>query len=393
MVVKPVVLALSRSGEPVAHRVAETLGASVHGRAGRVDRADAYFDNALDHARDLFAAGTPIVGVCASGILIRGVAPLLADKRTEPPVISISDDGAVVVPLLGGHRGANRLAREISAALGATAAVTTAGDVALGVALDEPPAGYRLANPEDAKPVMAALLGGARAQIEGANPLTLDHTTGGGVTITTTDEPVQGGPDRLVYHPQRFTLGVGCARNCPPDHLWQLVEASLTKANIAAGAIAAIGTTAKASFTSQRSTSCADHPIRSNSFWAAGIGAVVNQPGACAWLAWPTIRARAVNPFASTASAEAKTSAAAPSEIDDEFAAVTVPSLRNAGFRCGIFSGRAFPGCSSSVTCTSPLRVFNVTAAISPSNAPLSCAAFARLRDRNAYSSCASRVS
>ena len=242
MVVKPVVLALSRSGEPVAHRVAETLDAPVHGRAGRVDRADAYFDNALDHARDLFAAGTPIVGVCASGILIRGVAPLLADKRTEPPVISVSDDGAVVVPLLGGHRGANRLAREISNALGATAAVTTAGDVALGVALDEPPAGYWLANPEDAKSVMAALLGGAGAQIEGANPLALDHTAGGGVTITTTEQPVQGGPDQLVYHPQRFTLGVGCARNCPPDHLWQLVEATLTTANLAAGAIAAIGT-------------------------------------------------------------------------------------------------------------------------------------------------------
>ena len=154
MVVKPVVLALSRSGEPVAHRVAETLDAPVHGRAGRVDRADAYFDNALDHARDLFAAGTPIVGVCASGILIRGVAPLLADKRTEPPVISVSDDGAVVVPLLGGHRGANRLAREISNALGATAAVTTAGDVRFGVSLDEPPVGWKLRNPEKAKSVI-----------------------------------------------------------------------------------------------------------------------------------------------------------------------------------------------------------------------------------------------
>ena len=113
MAVKPIVLALSRSGEVVAHRVAEVLGAQVHGREGRVEKADAFFPNALDHARDLFAAGVPIVGVCASGILIRAVAPLLADKTIEPPVISVSDDGAVVVPLLGGHRGANRLAAEI----------------------------------------------------------------------------------------------------------------------------------------------------------------------------------------------------------------------------------------------------------------------------------------
>lgn len=41
MAVTPVVLVLSRSGEPVAHRVAAALGASVHGREGRVDQADA----------------------------------------------------------------------------------------------------------------------------------------------------------------------------------------------------------------------------------------------------------------------------------------------------------------------------------------------------------------
>ena len=147
MALKPVVLALSRSGEPVAHRVAAVLGAQVHGREGRVDQADAYFPNALDHARDLFAAGVPIVGVCASGILIRAVAPLLADKRREPAVISVSDDGSVVVPLLGGHRGANRLAAQIAEAMGAVSAVTTAGDVAMGVALDVPPPGFRLQNP------------------------------------------------------------------------------------------------------------------------------------------------------------------------------------------------------------------------------------------------------
>nr|MDA3859513.1 precorrin-3B C(17)-methyltransferase [Roseovarius sp.] len=70
MAVKPVVLALSQSGEGTAHRVAKMIGAQVHGRDGRVTRADAFFANALDHARDLFAAGVPVVGVCASGILI-----------------------------------------------------------------------------------------------------------------------------------------------------------------------------------------------------------------------------------------------------------------------------------------------------------------------------------
>ena len=178
MAVRPVVLALSRSGEKTAHRLAGALGAAVHGREGRVARADAFFPDALVHARDLFAAGVPVVGVCASGILIRAVAPLLSDKRAEPPVISVSDDGAVVVPLLGGHRGANRLAKQAAEALGGVAAVTTAGDVALGVALDAPPPGWRLENPEDAKGVMVALLGGSAARVEGPEAAASDWLAG-----------------------------------------------------------------------------------------------------------------------------------------------------------------------------------------------------------------------
>lgn len=247
LTVPPVVLALSTSGEAVAHRVAAALGAPVHGRAGRVAKADAFFPDALVHIRDLFAAGIPVIGVCASGILIRAVAPLLADKRSEPPVISVSDDGRVVVPLLGGHRGANRLARQIAEALGAVAAVTTAGDVALGVALDEPPPGWRLVNPEDAKGAMAALLGGSGVTLCGDVVAEASWLAGlpqgDGVTITCSMAPVPDlGPTHLHFAPQRVTLGVGAARNCPPGELAALVQAALAEARISPAAIAAMST-------------------------------------------------------------------------------------------------------------------------------------------------------
>ncbi len=239
MAVAPVVLTLSRSGEAVAHKIAALIGAKVHGREGRVDQADAFFANALDHTRDLFAAGVPVVGVCASGILIRAVAPLLMDKTTEPPVISVSDDGAVVVPLLGGHRGANRLATQIAAALGAVSAVTTAGDVAMGAALDAPPAGYRLANPEDAKTAMAGMLSGNGVTVSGTNIFDLEDT-GGKVELVVTQAPVEGHATRLVYHPQQHVVGLGCARNADPEELWTLVTDTLKANDIAQGAVACV---------------------------------------------------------------------------------------------------------------------------------------------------------
>lgn len=240
---KPVVLALSRSGEPVAHRVAAALDADVHGREGRVDQADAFFPNALDHARDLFAAGVPIVGVCAAGILIRAVAPLLSDKRVEPPVVAVSDDGSVVVPLLGGHRGANRLAVEISRALEGVAAVTTAGDVALGVALDDPPAGWVLANRDDAKGAMAALLSGDGATVVGEAAWLADLPKGDGLRISASWKAQDTlGPDHLHFAPKQITLGVGCARDCAIDELAELVARTLAEAGIARAAIQSVNT-------------------------------------------------------------------------------------------------------------------------------------------------------
>lgn len=239
--VDPVVVCLSRSGEETAHRVAKILGAVVHGREGRVDRADAFFANALEHVRVLFASGTPVVGVCAAGILVRAVAPLVNDKKSEPPLLAVPDDGTTVIPLLGGHRGANRLARRIAEGLSAHAAVTTAGDVAMGVALDEPPLGWRLANPKDAKAAMALMLSGGGVTVEGENIWGIDTVENGAVTLTTSDGPVEGSETRLVYHPQRFALGLGCARGCDVDEMWALVQKTLAENGIAAGAIACVG--------------------------------------------------------------------------------------------------------------------------------------------------------
>ncbi len=235
----PIVLCLSRSGEATAHRVAAALKAPLHGREGRVDKADAFFPNALDHARMLFQAGHPVVGVCAAGILVRAVAPVLADKRTEPPVIAIPDDGSTVIPLLGGHHGANRLAKVIADALQGHAAITTAGDVSLGIALDEPPAGWRLANVEDAKPVMMALLNGQKPVIEGENIWGLEAGEGP-VRLVASEAPVETGNSVLAYHPQRFALGLGCARGCDPAEMWELVQTNLRQANIAPEAIACV---------------------------------------------------------------------------------------------------------------------------------------------------------
>jgi len=192
----------------------------------------------------LFAAGRPVIGICAAGILIRAVARVLADKRSEPPLIAVAADGSSVVPLLGGHHGANLLSRRIASVLQGIAAITTAGDLAFGLGLDEPPEGYTLANPDDAKGLMANLLRGTGIRIAGAVPWLLDSglpiRDDGTMLIEVTHKATEGDPNHLVYHPRSVAIGVGCERNARPVELIRLVQGVLDQERIARDSIAGI---------------------------------------------------------------------------------------------------------------------------------------------------------
>lgn len=245
---KPAIVTLSHGGFELARRIAAAFpGAEIHGLVKRVPQADVTFNATADHLRTLFTTNRPIVAVMAAGIVIRALASLLADKRREPPVIAVSDDGASIVPLLGGHSGANQLARAIARATGGAAAVTTAGDVRLGVALDEPPVGYRLANPQSAKRVTAALLAGERAEIcievgdgRWLKRSRIKQAKGAKVVLRVTDRATKPRSDELVYHPATLTLGVGCERNASPKELATLVRRAIKHAELAPDSIAGV---------------------------------------------------------------------------------------------------------------------------------------------------------
>ncbi len=240
------IVALTADGEALARRIAAARpAAEVHGLAKRTAAPDVPFTDTMAHVGALFRDGRTVVGICAAGILIRAVAPYLNDKRSEPPVIAVAADGSHVVPLLGGHAGGNKLAAEIAAALGGSAAVTTAGDAGLGIALDDPPGGWSVANPDAAKAVAAAQLSGTPATVWREADLPLPP----GLLAAETDAPedaaihVRLSPPAdgvLTLHPRMLTLGVGCERDADPAELEALVRDTLADAGLARDAIACV---------------------------------------------------------------------------------------------------------------------------------------------------------
>jgi len=144
--------------------------ALIHGLAERVEGADRVYNEFGATLRQLYQQGTPIIALCAAGIVIRTLAPLLLEKGVEPAVLAVAEDGSAVVPLLGGLGGVNVLAREIGAALGVAAAITTSGELRFGTCLLNPPSGYQLADIELGKRFVSDLLAGESVRVEGAAP-------------------------------------------------------------------------------------------------------------------------------------------------------------------------------------------------------------------------------
>ncbi len=211
------IIVLNQNSVALGRRIASALGgATVYGLQKRTTGVDSSFDNFGDTLRELFASGTPIIGVCAAGILIRSLAPIISDKRQEPPVLAVAEDGSAVVPLLGGLHSVNDMARLIAAVLEVPPAITTTGDIRFRTALLAPPKGYYLANPEAAKGFISDLLAGAKVKLEGNAQENLNwlvnsklpFDANGDLEIRVTQNQTEYTPDCLVYHPATLAIGI-----------------------------------------------------------------------------------------------------------------------------------------------------------------------------------------
>ncbi|WP_332719604.1 cobalamin biosynthesis protein [Pelagibacterium mangrovi] len=233
----PLVFSISPRGDEIARHVAQLLGAPVHMCGpGREDAAPL--------VTRAYGQGAPIVGVCAAGVLIRLLGTDLGDKVAEPPVLAVSADGKVAVPLLGSHRGANALARWIADGFRGFAAVTSLSDTLYEFSLDDPPPGYVVADPKAVRPLMAALLKGEKLKVEGLSgwlELAGYPVSGDGSQLLRLTESPGPGPGLLV-HPRTVVVGLGCTSKAVAGEVIALVEKTLENADIAPAAVAALAT-------------------------------------------------------------------------------------------------------------------------------------------------------
>ncbi|AOS39645.1 precorrin-3B C(17)-methyltransferase [Pseudomonas brassicacearum] len=167
----PAIVILGPGSLATARRIQQRYpDALIHGLAARVEGVDRQYLEFGATLRELYQLNTPIIALCAAGIVIRTLAPLLLEKGAEPPVLAVAEDGSAVVPLLGGLGGVNVMARDIAVTLQVAPAITTSGELRFGTCLLNPPSGYSLGDLEQGKRFVSDLLAGEPVRIEGAAP-------------------------------------------------------------------------------------------------------------------------------------------------------------------------------------------------------------------------------
>ena len=207
-----------------------------------------------------FAAGNALLFIGACGIAVRSIAPHVKDKLSDVPVLVADEAGQFVIPLLAGHYGgANRLAGELSRALGATAVLTTATDVNGLFAVDvfARKNGLKIADRELAKEISAELLTGRKVGFftdflwNGTLPKGLcegqfrDRNIQ--ITINTDSlkdrsETCSGEKDILRLVPPVIILGIGCRKGTPAGQIQAAIHQLLKEQNLHPLSIAAVAT-------------------------------------------------------------------------------------------------------------------------------------------------------
>lgn len=190
-----------------------------------------------------------IVFVGAAGIAVRAIAPYLQGKAYDPAVLVVDENARFVISLVSGHLGgANALAEQLAAGLGAQAVITTATDGRGVFAVDTWAQENRCAVREvdRIKQISAALLRGEQVgvvsdyPIEGALPQQI-HTKDAenGFVISTSSNVT---PFRNTLHlvPRIVHLGIGCRKGVPAEKIARAVHTALQDADIDRAAICAV---------------------------------------------------------------------------------------------------------------------------------------------------------
>jgi cobalt-precorrin 5A hydrolase len=208
---KTAVLALTAGGLVLAEKISSALDQC---RFRRIKLSVATEIRKLWHQVD------GLICIMAAGVVVRSIAPLCRDKKSDPCVVVLDEKGQFVISLLSGHLGGgNHLAREVARITGGQPVITTASDVTGHTAIDLWAMMNNLivANPEKLTHISARLVN--RGELNLFSDQSLDGIPADFYPVEKSELAhivvssfISDGYDNLWLIPKNLFVGFGCNR-------------------------------------------------------------------------------------------------------------------------------------------------------------------------------------
>jgi cobalt-precorrin 5A hydrolase len=198
-----------------------------------------------------------IVFVMAVGIVVRTIAPLIKDKRTDPAVVVVDEKGRFPISFLSGHiGGANALCKEIAEILHVDPVITTATDVNNRPAVDmlAKELNCKMPSSKKLKFFNRLLAEGEKLELFTSWPKIVDkkefhirpitdledadtNINSKGIIIITNKTIKVPKVENLILNPGNLIVGVGCRRGISRDEILEAVEKVFINFNLAVESI------------------------------------------------------------------------------------------------------------------------------------------------------------
>lgn len=206
---------------------------------------DIYYKNVKKSMPLLFDKYDAIIGIMASGILIRSIAPLINSKITDPAILNIDENGKYVISVLSGHMGgANKLTVKIANLINSEAIITTATDVnhKLGIDTIANDLFLDIKNPQSIVNFNKAILKDKKIIIQTNDKFIEDYISKNTLEINLLiennnnlkqDEIIVVCNDSILkLHKRKIVVGIGCRRNKSSKDILTAIEQSLRDLNL-----------------------------------------------------------------------------------------------------------------------------------------------------------------
>ncbi|KPC68231.1 cobalamin biosynthesis protein CbiG [Thermoactinomyces vulgaris] len=258
-------VAITKHGVHMVRRLQEQLEqADVYymdkfARGDEAARSIVLFQGSVKHILpDLFRRYDGIVLFISLGAVVRMIAPILQDKKTDPAVVVVDDKGKFAISVLSGHLGgANELAKRVAAQVGATPVITTASDVQQTIAVDlfGRSFGWEIESFAKATPVSAAVVNEERVAViqESGEPYWWDYDRPLPDHIRVVDSCAEADQapfdaalvvthrlldeqeeqrylhNGVLYRPKVLVLGIGCNKGTSAEEIEHVIVQTLNE--------------------------------------------------------------------------------------------------------------------------------------------------------------------